>query len=198
MRADAGFLGGHVEARATVDTIAVHKCHGLHAELLAGAGQFLGDGSAFEETEAGAGVELDVGRGFRRVSGGGAFSHNYLLRTSRAARKGGGRARHRSMQYPIHRATMDRRSTNRPRYARGRPIPAYARGRLRLSHSSGVRHPPAPGRRAAAETGARRVARGSADVLAAGRVRIPPYERLAGGANPAVRATRHALPPQSS
>ena len=39
VRANAGLLGGHVEARRAIDAVAVHKRHGGHVEIGAGAGK---------------------------------------------------------------------------------------------------------------------------------------------------------------
>src|SRR5258708_38013008 len=62
VRADACFLGGHVEAGGGIDAIAIDQGHGGHAEIGAGRDQIFRQRSAFEETEGGAGVELDVSR----------------------------------------------------------------------------------------------------------------------------------------
>src|SRR2546429_8117285 len=60
--ADACFLGGHVEAGCAVDAIAIDQGHGGHAEIGARRDQIFRQRSAFEETEGGAGVELDISR----------------------------------------------------------------------------------------------------------------------------------------
>ena len=63
MGADAGLLRRHVEAGRAVDAVAVEQRHRGHAEIHACADQFLGDASAFQEAEGGAGVKFDVGHG---------------------------------------------------------------------------------------------------------------------------------------
>src|SRR5215469_3991809 len=60
MRFDAGTLGSQMEAWGTVNPIAVEKRHGRHMECGAGCGQILRQRGAFEETESGAGMKLDV------------------------------------------------------------------------------------------------------------------------------------------
>ena len=57
---DFRFVCSQVETRGAVDSIGVEKGHCRHLEVLAHADQFLGQRSAFEETECGAGVKFDV------------------------------------------------------------------------------------------------------------------------------------------
>ena len=57
---DADFVGGHVKAWGTVDTVGVEQRHGGHLEVLAHANEFLGQGRAFEEAECGAGVKFYI------------------------------------------------------------------------------------------------------------------------------------------
>ena len=61
-RFHTGFLRGLVEARMTIDSIAIaHRNRGI-AEFRRAIGKVLGRGGAFEEAECGAGAEFDVGR----------------------------------------------------------------------------------------------------------------------------------------
>jgi hypothetical protein len=60
MRLETYFLGCHIEARRTKDTIPVEQRHGRHIQVSASRHQSLGQGSAFEETKSGTGVKLDV------------------------------------------------------------------------------------------------------------------------------------------
>ena len=57
---DPGFPCGHVEARRAVDAIDIEQSHGGHAKLSTRRNQFLGQGSAFEKAERGAGVKLYI------------------------------------------------------------------------------------------------------------------------------------------
>ena len=77
--ADASFFGRQMEAGGAVDAIAVHEGHGGHAIGRAGAGEFLGEGGAFEEGEGGAGVEFGVHEGPR-------FHHGDTENTEEARR----------------------------------------------------------------------------------------------------------------
>ena len=61
MSFDFGLLGGHVEARRTIDSMTIEEGHGREAALGAGGNENFGQGSAFQKTESGAGVEFDVG-----------------------------------------------------------------------------------------------------------------------------------------
>src|SRR6516162_8235314 len=157
-----------------------------HAELGAGADELLGNGSAFEKTEAGAGVELDV-----------ALSHSCPRRTSRAGRNKCGTARRRSRRCPTRRAPRDRSSTSRPRYATARPVRARGRERLRLRQSSAVRKRWRRGPRVAALICARTSvpARGADDRSSLSRVvRMRSYGTLPAGGCRAVPESRPSLP----
>src|SRR5437660_1418662 len=62
MRLDFGFLRSHVEARRSVETIAVEQRHGRHAQFRAARDQALRQGRSFEKAESRAGVEFNVHR----------------------------------------------------------------------------------------------------------------------------------------
>src|SRR6516162_1027815 len=186
VRAEAGLLRRHVKARGAIDAVAVHQRHRRHAELGAGPDELLGNGSAFEKTEAGAGVELDV-----------ALSHSCPRRTSRAGRNKCGTARRRSRRCPTRRAPRDRSSTSRPRYATARPVRARGRERLRLRQSSAVRKRWRRGPRVAALICARTSvpARGADDRSSLSRVvRMRSYGTLPAGGCRAVPESRPSLP----
>jgi len=68
VRLDLGFICGEVEARGAVDSVSVEQRHGGHMEVLAHSDQLLGQRSAFEEAECGAGVKLDKQVGRSRFS----------------------------------------------------------------------------------------------------------------------------------
>jgi hypothetical protein len=62
MRLDLCLLGCHVEARRTVDAVAVEQRHGRHVQVGAHGDQILGQRGAFEKTESRAGMEFDEHR----------------------------------------------------------------------------------------------------------------------------------------
>src|SRR5882762_1220703 len=57
------FLGSQVKTRRTVNPVAIKHSQGRHVQANASRNQILGPGSAFKETESGAGVEFDIHRG---------------------------------------------------------------------------------------------------------------------------------------
>jgi hypothetical protein len=60
VRADAGFLGGHVKARRAIEAVAVGDGDGGQIERGGGFDEVLGQGSGLQEAERGAGVEFYV------------------------------------------------------------------------------------------------------------------------------------------
>jgi hypothetical protein len=60
MGADSCFLGRHVEARGTVDSIAVQQGNGWQLKSRRFADQVLGQGSALQETERGARMKFHI------------------------------------------------------------------------------------------------------------------------------------------
>lgn len=63
MRFDFVLLRGHVKARRSINSMPVEQSHGRHAVFGTSGDEVLGQGSSFEKTECGAGVEFDVRHG---------------------------------------------------------------------------------------------------------------------------------------
>ena len=54
------FFRRQMKTGRAVDAVAIEQRHGGHVVIRAQAGQFFGQGSAFEKTECGSRVEFDV------------------------------------------------------------------------------------------------------------------------------------------
>jgi hypothetical protein len=57
---DPRFLRRHVKTRRSIDAITIKQRHRRHVQIGAGRDQVLGQRSAFEKAESGAGMKLDV------------------------------------------------------------------------------------------------------------------------------------------